>query len=234
MRRSVHPEYPFWRMQRDGVWEVCSRFPLRARTGSTDPSRSELVRGNSEGGFPPEIYAALQHDQVLVRTVAHTLLDAHFPASMHDDVLAGVGLDLEGLPYQRRPRDATFRERVMTAYEHRCAICGFDVRMGGAQIGLDAAHIRWHQADGPDSVENGLALCVLHHKLFDRGAITVSASFRVILSERVHGGTGFDTHLLAFHGEPLRRPQSRHQLPATSFLEWHWREVFKAPARPDR
>jgi HNH endonuclease len=58
---------------------------------------------------------------------------------------------------------------VLTAYEYRCAVCGFDVRLGSVSIALDAAHIRWHQAGGADLEKNGLALCVLHHKTFDLG-----------------------------------------------------------------
>src|SRR5436189_6378643 len=40
------------------------------------------------------------------------------------------------------------------------------------------AHIRWHQAGGPDIENNGLALCVLHHKTFDLGAFTLSEGGR--------------------------------------------------------
>jgi putative restriction endonuclease len=133
VRRSLHPEYPFWRMQRDPVWEVHSRVPLRARTGNTDPARGELLKANSEGGFPPEIDTALRGDPALTGNIAHTLLDAHFPSTLHEDILAAVGLDLES-PIRRQPmRDPAFRTRVLTAYDQRCAICGFDVRMGGAQ-----------------------------------------------------------------------------------------------------
>jgi putative restriction endonuclease len=70
--------------------------------------------------------------------------------------------------------DPQFRLRVLTAYEYRCAVCGFDVRLGSVSIALDAAHIRWHQAGGPELERNGLALCVLHHKTFDLGALTVN------------------------------------------------------------
>jgi predicted restriction endonuclease len=34
---------------------------------------------------------------------------------------------------------------------------------------LDAAHIRWYQADGLDGESNGLALCVLYPQVFDLG-----------------------------------------------------------------
>ena len=60
------------------------------------------------------------------------------------------------------------RVQTLTAYEYRCTICGFDVRLGPVPVALDAAHIRWHQAGGPDTESNGLALCVVHHKLFLR------------------------------------------------------------------
>ena len=58
-------------------------------------------------------------------------------------------------------------------------------------VGLDAAHIKWHQAGGPAEVSNGLCLCVLHHKLFDRGVFTLDDRRRVIVSERSRGVGGF-------------------------------------------
>ena len=42
------------------------------------------------------------------------------------------------------------------------AVCGFDVKQGGASIARDAANIRWVQAADPNEEANSLALCVLH------------------------------------------------------------------------
>ena len=42
---------------------------------------------------------------------------------------------------------------------------------------------------------------------------------------------GFSEWLLAFHGQPLRRPQSERYLPEDEFVAWHQREVFRGPAR---
>jgi putative restriction endonuclease len=130
-----------------------------------------------------------------------------------------------------RKRDPRFRQRVLTAYEYRCAVCGFDVRQGSVSLGIEAAHIKWHQAGGPDVEANGLALCALHHKLFDRGAFTVSASGRVDLSEQLHGGTGFRELLLAHHGLPVRPPPNPNHRPAAQVLAWHHKEVFQGSAR---
>jgi hypothetical protein len=55
----------------------------------------------------------------------------------------------------------------------------FSVIASPLSVALDAAHIRWHQAGGPDEEANGLALRVLHHKLFDLGAFTVKEGMPV-------------------------------------------------------
>jgi putative restriction endonuclease len=161
--------------------------------------------------------------------IAQRLLEQHFPESLHQDILEAVGLTLETGSRTRR-RDPSFRERVLKAYEFRCAVCGFDVRLGSVSIALDAAHIRWHQAGGPDVEQNGLALCVLHHKTFDLGAFTLREGV-VLVSDRAHGTAGFQEWLMAFHGRPVRDPQRPDWRPGLGHLEWHSREVFKGEAR---
>ena len=162
---------------------------------------------------------------------AHELLDANFPPSLHDDILAAVGLDPLYSVSLRRQRDPEYRQRILTAYEYRCAVCGYDVRLENRELGLEAAHIKWHQAGGPDTEVNGLALCVLHHKLFDCGAYSVTLGRNVQVSELAHGTRGFSEWLLDFHGQPLRQPQSQRYLPEDEFVAWHRREVFRGPAR---
>jgi putative restriction endonuclease len=135
------------------------------------------------------------------------------------------------LQSQRR-RDPAFREKVLLAYEYRCCVCGHDLRMGGHAIGLEAAHIKWFQARGPDVVQNGLALCSLHHKIFDLGAFTVlPGNHQIVFSRHLMGGDDTKAKLLAHHGAGLIEPQGRGCLPHPEFLAWHRAEVFKEPAR---
>ena len=158
------------------------------------------------------------------------LLDAHFPASIHDDILQSIGIDLSEEVLHRK-RHPEFRERVLRAYEYRCSICGFDIRLDHYPIALEAAHIKWHIAGGPDTEINGLALCTMHHKLFDRGAFTLSESLEILVSNRVYGAHGFEEWLMRFHGKKLRYPQSRDYLPHQNFRTWHAREVFRGEYR---
>lgn len=228
-RKSDHPEQPFWRLQKDGVWTVAAPKNLPLKTGDDIPRVTALRSRNVHAGFSPDVRAALSGDPSLVAQIATRILEGHFPDSIHQDILNAVGLSLDSGPMKKK-RDPTFRLRVLTAYEYRCAVCGFDVRLGQVSIALDAAHIRWHQAGGPDDECNGLALCALHHKTFDLGAFTVSGGV-LLVSDQANGTIGFQEAMMAFHGKPIRAPQHPDWRPNIEHLTWHGREVFKGEAR---
>jgi putative restriction endonuclease len=120
---------------------------------------------------------------------------------------------------------------VLTAYDWRCAVCGLDVRLGSVSIVLEAAHIKWHQAGGPDEESNGLALCVLHHKAFDKGAFTLTPAGLLLVSDQAHGTAGFEEVLLRHHGARPRAAQRPEWAPAPDSAAWHGREVFRGGAR---
>ncbi len=229
-RKSYHPEYPFWYLQNDGVWSLHSAGELRTRNGRSMPPKSELLSHHATGQFSDGVQAALRADPALVPEIAARLLESHFPESLHPDILEAVGFQTVERTKGRK-RDPRFRQRVLTAYEYRCAVCGFDVRLGTVSIALDAAHIRWHQANGPDEERNGLALCVLHHKVFDLGVFTVNAEGVLLVSEQANGTAGFGELLLRHHGTRVRPPQRPEWNPDPAFLGWHRQEVFKGAAR---
>jgi putative restriction endonuclease len=94
-----------------------------------------------------------------------------------------------------------FRQRVLRAYEYRCAVCGFDVRLGSVSIAP-----------------------------FDLGAFAVSGGV-MLVSDQVNGTTGLYEALMAYHGEAVRAPQHPDWRTDPRHLEWHGREVFKGAAR---
>ena len=76
--------------------------------------------------------------------------------------------------YSRSPR---FRQEVLRAYSHRCAMCGIQLDL------VDAAHIVPHaHPEGTDTVNNGLALCALHHRSFDTGLLYVRENYSIHLN----------------------------------------------------
>lgn len=47
---TVHPEYPFWRLQRDELAVVEAVGPLEQRLNNDDPGVSSLKAQNARGG----------------------------------------------------------------------------------------------------------------------------------------------------------------------------------------
>lgn len=90
----------------------------------------------------------------LLPQIARLLLDTNFESSLHEDICAEAGLNLEGAeaalgkdaPVWRR--DPEFRGNVLLAYEYRCAFCGYDGALEGTMVGLDAARAR-HPSEQP-------------------------------------------------------------------------------------
>jgi putative restriction endonuclease len=230
-RGSQHPEYPFWRLQSDGIWEVPGGNLLQNRLSNTDPKITELR--TASGGFTERVDRALRADGALLCRIAQTVLDAHFPESLHDAIVRASGLELSvqsTVGLERLPRDPKFRTEVLRAYGHKCALCGYHASVDGSVVGLEAAHVMWHCYNGPNTVENGLSLCPLHHRIFDLGLVTIKNS-RVVVSARVTEGGSAELHLGRLHGSLLHGPVSGYPAVASDYAEWHENRVFKAPGR---
>ena len=241
VRKTIHTEQPFWRMQKDDVWQI-DRPELVILTPSGDAHKSSLMQNDIRGGFFEKDYDLLRRDHTLAWSIAESLLRAHFPPTRHDEILWTIGMDPSArtlatasetddfaLPMQQH-RDAEFRRIVLDAYGGQCAVCAYGVRMDGSLVGVEAAHIRWRPARGPDKVRNGLALCLLHRKLFDEGAFTLTPRDLIVAVAAVASGPGFDDWLGRFRGRRLLIvPPASGERPHPDFLRWHGRQVFRSP-----
>ena len=234
------PQYPFWHLHTDhggGIWDLSGPASVLDRPAGATPGLRELREQHVSGGFDAEVDEALRRNPALVDQLADTLLSAHFPESLHTDIRSAVGMpESSGASVSAAPpaqqRDPAFRQRVLRAYEHRCAVCGLDLRIGSMTAAIEAAHIKWLQANGPDVESNGLALCSLHHKVFDLGGFTVQPeSYQLTFSQAIVASDRVKHILLGYHGASLILPQSRAYYPAQRFLDWHRAEVFKGPGR---
>lgn len=78
----------------------------------------------------------------------------------------------------RAIRDPSFRNRVMRAYENKCALCGLDLDF------VSAAHIVSVGQGGSDETKNGVALCPNHHEAFDLGLIGFDEDYSTIVNKR--------------------------------------------------
>ncbi|WP_339304501.1 HNH endonuclease [Paenibacillus sp. FSL L8-0435] len=219
-RSTIHPEYPFVRLKNDGIWDLNKPVDNNATS-------AQLVRNEVSGGFTSEVILLLKEQPSLISELASILLETHFPNSIHNEVLNEVGLSIN----KGNKRNPNFRGMVLRAYGYNCAVCGYNLRMGHNLVGLEAAHIKWVQAGGPNVESNGIALCSIHHKLFDRGAYTISKDNDILVSEDVHGSRGLTEWLLKYHRRKMKSPISIEYRPLNGYLNWHHEEVFKGKIR---
>jgi putative restriction endonuclease len=96
--------------------------------------------------------------------------------------------EVEALTAQRRrvlstvsrlSRLASFRQTVLQAYDHRCAVTRMQLRL------VEAAHILPVGAPGSiDDVRNGIALSPTYHRAYDNGLIFLSESLEMRVNPR--------------------------------------------------
>ncbi|MBD3278794.1 MAG: restriction endonuclease [Candidatus Aegiribacteria sp.] len=235
--RKTQPILPFWYLQNDGLWELTNISPSPDGSLGSPPTKTFMRSNKVTGKIPDNIEKLLQSDRDLLNQVVFSILETSFPDTIHEDILQAVGLDpVSGLGSvsersAQKTRDPRFRDKILKAYEYSCAVCGYSIRMGNNPVGLEAAHIKWHQAGGPDEECNGLALCSLHHSLFDRGAFSLDSERKLLVSENAHGDRGFEEWLMRYHGNRIKSPQRSSYYPDRDYTEWHISEVFRGRPR---
>lgn len=122
-------------------------------------------------------------------------------------------------------RDRVFRRVVLRAYDERCAVTGLKLINGGGRAEVEAAHIRPVERNGPDIVNNGVALSGTAHWMFDRGLIGFSDDLDIIVSRHVNDRDGVSS-LINKTGK-LLVPSAGRDRPHPAFLSWHRDNCFK-------
>lgn len=128
---------------------------------------------------------------------------------------------------RQRLHQVAFRERVIRAYQERCALC-----LLRHQELLDAAHIIPDSAEAGDPVvTNGIALCKLHHAAFDRLFFAVRPDYVVevrpsILTEV--DGPMLVVGLQQIHAKTIYLPRRAVDRPDPHRLEQRYEEFRRA------
>ena len=237
-RKNIHVHYPFWYLKTKGktsgqtIWEIHGAEQIKFRKGKTEPLKSELRNNHIEAGFTSDVLSLLDREPEVIDISIQLLLDGQFPRSIQEDICAMLGIDDIDLSeacipasIERKPRDPKFREKVLIAYKGECAVCGYSLRVKDRLAGIEAAHIKWHQAGGPDVVPNALSLCSTHHILFDRGAFTIDKELKIGVSDSMSGELLYDI-VTRFNGASIRLPQRECHYPSEEFLSWHKEQVL--------
>ncbi len=75
-----------------------------------------------------------------------------------------------------------FRETVLASYGSQCALCQLPIR----ELLIASHIIPWSQkVDRRADPTNGISLCALHDRAFDRGYIAIDNSFKILVSSQL-------------------------------------------------
>jgi putative restriction endonuclease len=119
----------------------------------------------------------------------------------------------------RNARDANFRQQVLDAYSHRCAVTRMQLRL------VDAAHILpVSDPSSIDDVRNGIALSPTYHRAYDIGLIYLDQNYVMRINTQkemqlttlnlTSGIEQFKSSLGKIH-----LPADRRQKPHSSFIK---------------
>ncbi len=127
---------------------------------------------------------------------------------------------------RQRLHQPVFRQQVIRAYRSNCAIC----RLRHVEL-LEAAHIREDSRGGEPIISNGVAMCVLHHRAFDKNVIGIRPNDLVVetrqsILEEIDGPT-LKHSIQGVHGTTLERPRRPEHMPDHVLLEERY-ERFRA------
>ncbi|MCU1489144.1 MAG: hypothetical protein JWM85_549 [Acidimicrobiaceae bacterium] len=128
---------------------------------------------------------------------------------------------------QQRLHQRVFRERVLLAYESRCAICNLQHR----EL-LDAAHVITDAAGGQPTVTNGIAMCKIHHAAYDADIFGIAPDYRIgvradVLEES--DGPTLRYALQAIDQSVIQLPRQRRARPDPTLLDIRWCKFHAGP-----
>jgi putative restriction endonuclease len=127
---------------------------------------------------------------------------------------------------QVRLHQPVFRQRVLLAYQNKCALC----HLKHTRL-LDAAHVIPDAEGGEPVVTNGISMCKIHHAAYDANIFGINPDYRIgvrpDVMEEIDGPTLRYT-LQGIDGSKMDLPKSRAAKPNPDALHVRWKQFLDA------
>ena len=206
-----------------GAAGVVGRGVLKEQ-GRISGRAQSAVRPMSDSDFNRIVALGLDENEPLLPRVG----EGSLPPSFSEDQVPFVfeqSRERSSFSVSRILRDRIFRRVVLRAYSERCAISGIKLINGNGRAEVAAAHIRPVEANGPDIVNNGIALSGTVHWMFDRGLISLTDELQVLVSRQANDAEAIRS-LINKTGHAFA-PERSSDRPHPTFLQWHRKHCFK-------
>jgi putative restriction endonuclease len=117
-------------------------------------------------------------------------------------------------------RGSMFKREVPKVYGYRCAVSGMRIDATANISMVDACHIVPFSESHDDTIGNGIALSPTLHRAFDRGLISFSNDYRVLVADSFQEEPGH-YGIRQFKEKSLLLPDNSSYLPNRDNLAWH-------------
>jgi putative restriction endonuclease len=210
---------PFFRLRADGLF-VVKEIDMSKFSSPQDKGYSQFLKSRNPVGYLErdfEKYLKLGNN---LQIIVGLLLSKYFQYSIHNDVLSDVKLHVNPILPEKNmldaKRDRLFAKTILEKYDSKCLFCGYFGSISGRNVGMEAAHIVMHSRGGSNTADNGLSLCSLCHRLFDRGVISLDPDCKIIISKFYSGKLTYITNKPILKGNSTIKENIR----------WHRQEIF--------
>jgi len=174
------------------------------------------VRPISEKDFMAIIAHAVSETEELPRIDVD---DFEVAEAFQEDFIGEFERKTVEVVLNKKVRSRLFRERVIHAYDKQCALTGMRFINGGGRAEVQAAHIKSVEANGPDSINDGIALSGTVHWMFDRGLLSLSNDYEILVSRKVNNVDEVDR--LINKDRRVILPKNEAAWPHPAYLDWH-------------
>jgi len=210
---------PFIRLRSDGL----VKYSIDNYNKNVNPQMKGINNIiNSENpviSFKDDIELFLLDNINFSKTVG-VILNKFFSKSIYDLVLSDIDLPnyyiLPKKSLAENKREKGFSKLITNKYKGVCLFCGFSGILNSKPVAIDAAHIKMHSKGGSSDLDNGLSLCTLCHRLFDRGACTLSDNYIILVSNKFKGTFRYKINDLIIIGTEKMKEN----------ISWHRNEIY--------
>lgn len=188
--------------------EKSTRDSLKAAILNTYFPKSAGIFEYSLSLFPPEI--SVYDDPVIYRNTLINLKEQLKDDDFEEEIFIRSGL---------------FAREIRKIYFNTCAISELKVDVLADINMIDACHIIPFADSYNDTISNGIALCPNLHRAFDRGLISISENYTILVSKDFKENSTSNYSISQFESKQIKLPDNPNYYPNLEGL-YHHRNRF--------
>lgn len=243
-----HPIFamPFYHMSSEPFWKLVANIGCEKWIESKSSMRSlKNLTTAVKFAFIDEELAMLLNQPESRDILKISILDKYFPETKSNytndgnDNLPNVSILNESSEKYRRKiidlknqvdenafheevyiRGGLFKREIPKIYNHTCAISELRIDAIINVSMIDACHIVPFSEGYDDTLSNGIALCPNLHRAFDRGLISISDNYKVLLNKNIIESKSI-YNLSQFEGKQILLPNQINYAPSLENLAQH-------------